>query len=49
MSFNDKILIPVPANARIAGSRPAPGPVNNTSTDFIPLSIAFLAASSQVT
>ena len=45
MSFKDKTLIPVAANARIAGSRPAPGPFRYTSIDFIPASIAFLADS----
>ena len=35
---------PTVSNARIADSRPAPGPFTKTSTDFRPCSIAAFAA-----
>jgi hypothetical protein len=36
--------MPAKANERMAGSRPAPGPLRNTSTERRPCSIAFFAA-----
>ena len=38
------ICRPTVSSARIADSRPAPGPLTNTSTVFSPCSIAILAA-----
>src|SRR5512135_1788789 len=35
---------PLACNARIAASRPGPGPFTNTSTSITPISVAILAA-----
>src|SRR5262245_56674054 len=40
------ILKPVDASARSADSRPDPGPLTNTLSDFMPCSIALCPASS---
>ena len=48
-SLIDETLIPIFAIALTDGSRPAPGPLTNTSTVFTPASTACLTASSVAT